>query len=442
MTDIRRNRPIDTMSELGKIPPQDLKVETALIGCLILYPTAFARISGIVSSKSFYKETNQIMFETIEKMYVKAIKIDMLTIGSELKSTGKLEFIGGFYAITMFTNGVVGDEHIETWAGIIQDLYLRRDMIRICNQSMRDAFDESTNYEEIYNKTQEELGVSIQGLKSIGAEKMLTDSFIDLRKSVSKPPTILSIKDDGYVKRLLTLGNFSCITGKAKSRKTFFLSLITSQMLSNSYDGKFVGEMTPEKNEILYFDTEQGEYDSYNVIKRIETMSGTTGNRLHAFSLRQFTPLERCQLIEYGFKLYGERAGLCVIDGIADLAFAINDEQEATRVTTILLRLSKVYNCHITTVIHQNKNDNFATGHLGSSIMKKAEAIISVSKKGDISEIACEMIRGTADFEPFEMRINSEGIPETQRVTTTQKQEHRPSFDEPIKNNEDFDTPF
>jgi hypothetical protein len=145
-----------------------------------------------------------------------------------------------------------------------------------------------------------------------------------------------------------------------------------------------------------------------------------TSHKLIPFNLRPFNPIERCQIIEYAFKVYGDKTGFCVIDGIADLANGINDEEEATRVASMMLRLTKVNNCHIATVIHQNKNDNFATGHLGSSIMKKAEIIISVTKNpqdSSYSEVKCDMSR-SAGFEDFSFRINDEGFPE---IVETQK---------------------
>lgn len=99
---------------------------------------------------------------------------------------------------------------------------------------------------------------------------------------------------------------------------------------------------------------------------------------------------------------------------MADLSNGINDEDEATRVSTLLLRLTKTYNCHISTVIHQNKNDNFATGHLGSAVTKKAEIIISVTRDNSNkanSEVNCDMSR-SIDFEPFLFSINTDGLPE------------------------------
>jgi hypothetical protein len=272
-----------------------------------------------------------------------------------------------------------------------------------------------------------------QDLQASEIEKLLSGARIDTGKPIEKPPSILSIKEQSATssvfKRIFTLGNFSCLIGKAKSRKTFLISMFTAALLDRNGSDKFISEMPIGKSEIIYFDTEQGEYDSFNVVRRIETMSGTKNN-LIAFNLRPFSPVERCQIIDYALKLYGDKCGFCVIDGIADLANGINDEEEATRVTTLLLRWTKTYNLHITTVIHQNKNDNFATGHLGSSIMKKAEIIISVSKSKDeynVSEINCDMSRGI-DFEPFDMIISQNGFPEVRGAM--RKQEYKPEYED------------
>lgn len=248
-------------------------------------------------------------------------------------------------------------------------------------------------------------------------DKLLSSVQIKTNVAIEKPPTILSIREragtSSVEKRMFTLGNFSCLIGKAKSKKTFLLGLLTSCLLSDRASEKFKRANPKGKRFVLYFDTEQGEYDCQNTLKRIELLAGESVY-LKGFSLRQFNPTERCEIIEHAFKLWGNETLFCVIDGIADLANAINDEIEATRVSTMLLRLTKVYGCHISTVIHQNKNDNFATGHLGSSIMKKAEIIISVTKNSSdktMSEVNCDMSRAI-DFEPFNIRINEDGIPE------------------------------
>lgn len=252
----------------------------------------------------------------------------------------------------------------------------------------------------------------------------LNDSEVDPSIEVMKPRIIFSIREAGAmqfdIRRVFTLGNFSAIIGKAKSKKTYLLSAISACIIGKRlmWD-KFQGGMEEEKNLVLYFDTEQGDWDSWNVVRRISLMAGNQNkDKFKAYNLRQFTPKERCEIIEFALMMYGDEAGFIVIDGIADLANAINDEDEATRVVSLLMRWTKEYQCHIAVVIHQNKNDNFATGHLGSAIMKKCEIIISVTKDAQDNHksiVECNMTRGV-DFKPFSLVINRDGLPEIDNV--------------------------
>jgi hypothetical protein len=246
---------------------------------------------------------------------------------------------------------------------------------------------------------------------------ILKRAVINTNIQIEKPPIIIYIADLGINcttrKRLFTLGNFSAIIGKAKSRKTFFLSILTAALANNhNVFNKFYGVLSDDKRNVLYFDTEQGLYDSQNTVKRIERLTNQENKYFLGFNIREYSPLERCDIIEYALSTQ-KNIGFIAIDGIADLARAINDEEEATRVSSLLLRWTKQYNCHICTVLHQNKNDNFATGHLGSSIMKKAEIVISVSKdKGSEKEsiVSCDYSRGI-DFKDFSFIINEYGLP-------------------------------
>ena len=252
---------------------------------------------------------------------------------------------------------------------------------------------------------------------SINYDSILSEYRINTAIEVPNPPTILSIKDVGtsYSKerRIFTLGNFSVIKGKMKAKKTFLISLLTSSVIKGSdYNNVFIGDLPAEKKLVVYIDTEQGPWDSWNCINRIEKMAGTKENFM-AFNLRTFSPTERCEIIEFIFNKYKERIGLMIIDGVADLVNALNDEIEATRVTSMLLKYTAIYNNHISVVIHENKMNEFATGHIGSFVMKRAEIIISVTKCKNIpdsSDVVCDYSRGHG-FEPFVMTINEYGYP-------------------------------
>ena len=69
---------------------------------------------------------------------------------------------------------------------------------------------------------------------------------------------------------------------------------------------------------------------------------------------------------------------------------------------------------HIHTILHQNKHDEHARGHIGTELNNKAESIMQVEvnrENKSISIVEAVHIRDK-EFEPFAFRINEEALPE------------------------------
>jgi hypothetical protein len=250
--------------------------------------------------------------------------------------------------------------------------------------------------------------------------EILSKAFVDVNIPVEKPPIILEINhnDKNYpqYERLLTLGNMSVFTGKGKSKKTFLTTLMLSCLAINGQmQRKFRATLPESKRQILQFDTEQGEYDTYLVARRIHDLSGGYQQHLGTFNLREHEPYDRIGIIQAAINKFKSNLGFVMIDGIADLVVDINDNMEAAKISTLLMQWTKIYNIHISNVIHQNKNDNYATGHLGSALIKKSEVVIGVETDlidKSRSIVSCQNIRGARDFEDFAFKINENTMPE------------------------------
>lgn len=229
-----------------------------------------------------------------------------------------------------------------------------------------------------------------------------------------KPPQAAwkQVSDNDIV--LGTLGNFSLIIGKAKSRKSFFINIAVSTVLSNDKIlNQFKGVLPHEQSTVLYFDTEQGKYHVQLALKRVcQQINIDEPNNLQVFGLRSLKPSERLKLIEYA--IYNTpNLGFVIIDGIKDLINSINDEAEATMIASKLLKWTEEKNIHIITVLHQNKSDNNARGHIGTELINKAETVLSVTKNEqdkDISIVEAQQCRNR-EPEPFAFEINEFGLP-------------------------------
>jgi predicted ATP-dependent serine protease len=239
---------------------------------------------------------------------------------------------------------------------------------------------------------------------------------IDVKEVIPKPQIAISLantKTDGYA-ILGTLGNFSVIIGKAKAKKSFFINIAVSTALSKDLIlERFKSDLPNDKNEVLYFDTEQGKYHVQKAVKRIcAQINQPEPENLHTFFLRSLTPSERLEFIEN--EIYSnDKIGFVVIDGIKDLVTSINDEEQATNIASKLLKWTEERNIHIITVLHQNKSDTNARGHIGTELINKAETVLEVAKAETDTNISIVTPQQCRNIEPevFAFEINEYGIP-------------------------------
>jgi len=234
---------------------------------------------------------------------------------------------------------------------------------------------------------------------------------IDLAEILSPPPVAMQIKSDNIPITLFTKGNFSIVTGPAKSRKTFLISMFMSAAIKGSFQDLFFCT-TAGIN--LIFDTEQSRYKTQQIAKRICLLSGTDNpNNLGVYSLRTLDPSQRIDLIEKVLESTSN-INFVAIDGIIDLEIdPILQAEQAQRIVSKLMKWSEIYNIHIVCVLHYNKTVATLLGHLGSFSHRKADAIISVTKSKDdknvslVEPVDCR----EKEFSPFAFSIDESNMP-------------------------------
>ncbi len=243
-------------------------------------------------------------------------------------------------------------------------------------------------------------------------ESYLSKGEIKATDKVTIPPKILFVGDC----TIATFGNFSASTGKAKSKKTFNISAMVAAAVTNTTVLNYRASLPEGKRKILYFDTEQSKYHCHNVLERIYKLSGLSVKkddpRLLFWGLREYTPKLRIALIDYALRKHQE-VGLVIIDGLRDLMYDINNGKEATDVMTVLMAWTSVYDLHIHTVLHLNKNDNNPRGHIGTELENKAETVLIISKNlqnNSISEVRPMHMRDK-EFSTFAFHIDDNKLP-------------------------------
>lgn len=241
----------------------------------------------------------------------------------------------------------------------------------------------------------------------------IKESVISVTGTYEQSASVLMVDDS----TIGTLGNFSASIGKAKSKKTFNVSAIAAAALKNGTVLHYRACFPEGKRKILYVDTEQGKNHCQIVLNRILKLAGLPkdcdADNLTMLALRKYSPEVRLAITEEAIGMIPD-LGLVIIDGIRDFIHDINSPGESTDVISKFMQWTDDRQIHIHTVLHQNKNDEHARGHVGTELNNKAETVLLVEKdKGDsdTSTVSAMHIRAM-DFEKFAFRINDKALPE------------------------------
>ena len=177
------------------------------------------------------------------------------------------------------------------------------------------------------------------------------------------------------------------ITGRAKSGKTFVMSIIMlmgviDRILQFERDGK-------EPLKVLWFDTEQSKQSTLDIIqnrivemfhRKVDPDTPFPNECLRTFNVR----FDNCEMRRQGFLELVPfiKPDLVILDGIRDLVTDINDGAEAQRIMEEMLALAQANNCCIIAVLHQNKSDESRDprGWLGTELLNKAFDVFATEK--------------------------------------------------------------
>ena len=130
-------------TQLGKVPPQAVEIEEAVLGALMLERDALSNVIQILKPENFYKDAHQEIYSSIVELFKGSEPVDILTVTNHLRKKGKLESVGGPYYITSLTARINSSANAEYHARIIIEMSIKRELIRISSEIQEDAYEES-----------------------------------------------------------------------------------------------------------------------------------------------------------------------------------------------------------------------------------------------------------------------------------------------------------
>lgn len=142
------------MVDFGKLPPQAIHIEEAVLGALMIDKNALIDVLDLLNEKVFYKDEHKEIYRALILLFQDNKPIDILTVTDSLLKRGTLEQIGGAYYIVELTNRVGSAANIEYHARIMVEKYIMRELIRVSSEIQKSAYDETTDVFNLIDKAE------------------------------------------------------------------------------------------------------------------------------------------------------------------------------------------------------------------------------------------------------------------------------------------------
>ena len=168
--------------EKGKLPPQALELEEAVLGAMMIDKKGIDEVIDILHPEAFYDKRHQEIYDAIYALFQNSEPIDLLSVSNQLKKNGKLDIAGGDFYLIGLTQKVASSAHIEFHSRIILEKYIQRRLISISSEIIENAYDETMDVFDLLDDAEGKLFEVTQGNLKKGAER--ADSLV--QQSINK----------------------------------------------------------------------------------------------------------------------------------------------------------------------------------------------------------------------------------------------------------------
>jgi len=156
--------------EKGKLPPQALELEEAVLGAMMIDKKGIDDVIDILHPEAFYDRRHQEIYAAIYTLFQNSEPVDLLSVSNQLKKEASLDIAGGDFYLINLTQKVASSAHIEFHARIILQKYIQRKLISISSEIIENAYDETMDVFDLLDVAEGKLFEVTQGNLKKGSE--------------------------------------------------------------------------------------------------------------------------------------------------------------------------------------------------------------------------------------------------------------------------------
>ena len=182
--------------ELGKVPPNDIEAEQAIIGSMLTDRDAVISAIEVLKPEDFYREDNKTIYEAILNLYTRSEPIDVITVRAELESMGKLDNVGGLEYLAELPEKVPTTANASKYIKIVEEKATLRSLIKTANEIIELGYNPTEDVDDIMEGAEKKIFNIMQDKDQKGyslLKDVLVESFTKLEELYNRKQHITGV---------------------------------------------------------------------------------------------------------------------------------------------------------------------------------------------------------------------------------------------------------
>jgi replicative DNA helicase len=184
----------------GRIPPHSNQAEQAILGGVLIDPTALNRVVEITKAPDFYRQAHQLIFESALDLYEKGEPVDIITVSETLKDKGQLDSVGGRAYINDLALGVLTTDNIGYYAELVRDKALLRALIQAGTDIVAEGYEQDDADIAIDKAQQAVFAIAQRGLPDdlTHIKDILPNSYLQIEERYANKGSLMGTASGFY----------------------------------------------------------------------------------------------------------------------------------------------------------------------------------------------------------------------------------------------------
>ena len=182
--------------ELGKIPPNDIEAEQAVLGSMLTDKDAVISAIEVLKVEDFYREDNKAIYTAILNLYQNGEPVDIITLKSELIAEGTFEKVGGLEYLANLPDKVPTTANVQKYIKIVQEKSTLRQLIKTANEIIELGYNPTEELEDIIDSSERKIFNIVQNKNQKGyspIKDVLIETFTKLEELYNRKQYVTGV---------------------------------------------------------------------------------------------------------------------------------------------------------------------------------------------------------------------------------------------------------